>query len=205
MSRGEKKRAILESARSLYAARGYTKTSMRELSEATGLLPGSLYAHFRSKAEIARAIAMEFFDDLLPAQRAVAESAGSGADRLERMIEVVYGRCATHHEAVRILHYDWNVLSEIDSFDDVRAATDETLDLWRDVVRDGVDDGSIDPEIDPEQMVRILGTAINGIVDQSRFVMRAQPSSSLSPDAHLVRAVLHGVKRRTDDTGEPTQ
>ena len=38
-----------------------------------GLLAGSLYSHFRSKAEIVRDIVIRFYDELLPAQQAVLD------------------------------------------------------------------------------------------------------------------------------------
>lgn len=187
-----RKDEILALARTLFADRGYTSTSMRDLAEASGVLPGSLYAHFRSKADLAHQIVMEFFVDLLPEQQKVYESEGSGAERYARMIDIVFAICAKHHEAVRLLHYDWNVLSKMDELEEMRAATDRTMDLWRDAALEAVKDGSFEADIDPEYMVRLLASAINGMLDQSRFVIRPAPSSVQSPAEFLKRCVLVG-------------
>lgn len=188
-----RKNEILALARTLFADRGYSATSMRDLAEASGVLPGSLYAHFRSKADLAHQIVMEFFTELLPQQQEVYDAKGSGAERLVRMIDVVFAICDTHHEAVRLLHYDWKTLSQMEELEDMRQATDRTLELWRDTVFEGVQDGSIDPDIDPEYMVRIIASALNGILDKSRFLMRPSPSSPLGGGEHLKRCLVVGI------------
>ena len=79
---------ILEVAKAQIAERGYGNTSMRDIAEASGLLAGSLYSHFRSKAEIVRDIVIRFYDELLPAQQAVIDGDGHGCRQVPR-----HGRC----------------------------------------------------------------------------------------------------------------
>ena len=188
-----RKNEILALARTMFADRGYTATSMRDLAEASGVLPGSLYAHFRSKADLADQIVMAFFVDLLPEQQAVYDGPGSGAVRFALMIDRVYAICERHHEAVRILHYDWKALSAIDQLEDMRQATDRTLDLWGDVARAGVEDGSIQPDIDPEYMVRIVTSTLHGMIDRGRYQNRKAPEADLSGADTLRRCLLLGV------------
>jgi AcrR family transcriptional regulator len=47
---------LLDAASSLFAAGGYAATSMRDIAKATGMLPGSIYYHFPSKADLLMAI-----------------------------------------------------------------------------------------------------------------------------------------------------
>jgi AcrR family transcriptional regulator len=192
-----RKNEILALARTLFAERGYSATSMRDLAEASGVLPGSLYAHFRSKADLVRQIVMEFYVDLLPEQQAAFDSEGSGAVRFALMIDTVYDVCVRHAEAVRTLHYDWQVLARLEEMAEMLEATDRTLDLWHDAALDGVKDGSIDPDIDPEYMVRIATSAVHGMLDPGRFTMRAAPTSSLPPAEHVKRALLLGITTPT--------
>ena len=188
-----RKNEILALAGSLFAERGYTTTSMRDLAEACGVLPGSLYAHFKSKSDLVRQVVMEFFAEVIPAQQRVGAGPGSGVERFADMIDVVFEICARHHEAVRILHYDWKELSELDDLEPMREATDQTLDLWRDVVAEGVTDGSIAPDIDPEYMVRLISAALVVMLDQSRFQMRRSPTSATLAAGHLKRLLLGAV------------
>ncbi|HEX7096437.1 MAG TPA: TetR/AcrR family transcriptional regulator [Acidimicrobiales bacterium] len=188
-----RKSRVAAIARSMFAERGYDATTMRDLGDACGLLPGSLYAHFRNKADLARYIVMEFFDDLLPQQEAVYNADGSGAERFALMIDHVYAVCERHHEAVRMLHYDWNVLSKLDEFADVRAATDRALDLWRDTAAEGIKDGSIDPDLDPEHLMRIANSVVVRMMDPTSFGIREQPTSALSAVEHIKRCLLMGI------------
>jgi len=188
-----RKNEILALARSLFAERGYTATTMRDLAEASDVLPGSLYAHFKSKSDLVRHVVMDFFTEVIPAQQRVLEGPGSGVERFADMIDTVFEICARHNEAVRILHYDWKELSAIEDLDDMRASTDQTLDLWRDVVAEGVRDGSIAPDIDPEYMVRLVTAAIIVMLDHSRFQVRRAPTSSILAAGHLKRLLLGAV------------
>lgn len=48
----DRKGQLLEEAARQFGARGYDKTSMRDIAAAFGILPGSLYHHFGSKEEL---------------------------------------------------------------------------------------------------------------------------------------------------------
>ena len=44
--------AVLDAAARLFAERGYAAASMRDIAEASGMLPGSLYYHFAAKEDL---------------------------------------------------------------------------------------------------------------------------------------------------------
>lgn len=48
----DRRAELIEKASRLFGERGYTKTSMRDISAAFGILHGSLYHHFGSKEEL---------------------------------------------------------------------------------------------------------------------------------------------------------
>lgn len=47
--RGNRRDEVLEAAASLFASKGYTATSIRDIAHEVGILSGSLYYHFSSK------------------------------------------------------------------------------------------------------------------------------------------------------------
>lgn len=54
---GESRReALLDAAAAMFAAKGYDGTSIRDIAGAVGMLPGSLYYHFKSKEELLIAV-----------------------------------------------------------------------------------------------------------------------------------------------------
>ncbi len=60
---------VLAIAKGLIAEKGYADTSTRHIADACGMLPGSLYSHFRSKAQILDLIIGPFYEQLLAEQR----------------------------------------------------------------------------------------------------------------------------------------
>ncbi|NLU75429.1 TetR/AcrR family transcriptional regulator [Streptomyces sp. HNM0575] len=60
MSRGNTRQRIQDISLELFAARGYEKTSLREIAEHLGVTKAALYYHFKTKEEIV----ISLFDDL---------------------------------------------------------------------------------------------------------------------------------------------
>jgi AcrR family transcriptional regulator len=190
---GTRKDEILAVARTMFAERGYAVTSMRDIARATGILPGSLYAHFRSKAQFVHEIMTGFFDELLPRQQEAYDLEGTGAERFSAMIAAVYGVCSAREEEIRVVHHEWKVFVHLEELADVLPRAQRALDLWRDVIAEGVDDGSLQPVVDPELLMRVVTHSIYGILDDGRYEARDQPHGSLSPVELLQQAFLLGT------------
>lgn len=62
-----RRQEIVNRAMQLFGARGYDRTSMRDIASAVGMLPGSVYYHFASKEALLAAVYAEGID------RSVAE------------------------------------------------------------------------------------------------------------------------------------
>jgi AcrR family transcriptional regulator len=88
----ERRRQILLGAAELFVKRGYSGTSIRDIAERTGLLPGSVYHYFRAKEDLFTEVHREGFRQLIAR---VEEIARSEADPWRR-IELA---CAAHIEA----------------------------------------------------------------------------------------------------------
>lgn len=183
---------ILEVAKQQLAGRGYSQTSMRDIAEGCGLLAGSLYSHFRSKAALVGEIVIRFYDELIPAQRAVMAGEATGAQQLRAMIGAVHAVCDRHHDELTILHYDWHALSSLDELADVQARSLETLELWRVVIDRGVADGSLLPTVDATAMVRIITSSIHALIDSVRYATQPLPAGRSDEMAATLEDVLLG-------------
>jgi TetR/AcrR family transcriptional regulator, cholesterol catabolism regulator len=88
----ERRRQILAGAAELFVRHGYSGTSIRDIAQRTGLLPGSVYHYFPAKEDLFIEVHREGFRQLI---ERVEEIARSAADPWQRM-ELA---CAAHIEA----------------------------------------------------------------------------------------------------------
>lgn len=105
-TRAEQARAtrqgIVETARRLFAERGYEGASLQDIADEMGLTKAAVYYHFRSKADILRAIVVPAFhaiDDLLD----IAETKRSRAERMRVVVNGLVDMLVTNREALSIL------------------------------------------------------------------------------------------------------
>src|SRR3954453_16417799 len=105
-SEGARREEVLETAATLFASSGL-RTSLKEIADAAGILPGSLYHHFDSKEAIIVELVRRYQDDL----DMVAKEAVDGLHEVDpRSVEqrvVDFGEaiavCAVRHRAALLL------------------------------------------------------------------------------------------------------
>ena len=179
-------------AKRLFAERGYVSTSMRDIAVATGLLPGSLYTHFKSKAKLVEEIVAVFYRDLLAAQEEASTHPGSSADRFRMMLRATYRVCESYPEELTILHYDWKELSTLEEIAEVREISVRTLATWRTVIKEGIADGTLRSTMSPELVTRIATGAIHAMLDPVRY--KDQPATKRgNPIEQLEEMLLEGL------------
>jgi len=85
--------AVLDAAAKLFAGRGYSATSMRDIAVEAGMLPGSLYYHFTAKEELLAAV-------YETGVRAIIAATQAAVARAARPWERVEAACVAHLETV---------------------------------------------------------------------------------------------------------
>jgi len=105
-SEGGRREEILETAARLFASAGF-RTSLAEIAEACGILPGSLYHHFDSKEAIVVELVHRYHDDLdRVAKQALDTLYEPGPRSVEERI-VQFGKaiasCGLQHRAALLL------------------------------------------------------------------------------------------------------
>jgi AcrR family transcriptional regulator len=108
----EAKRRILTAAAKLFRARGFARSTVRELADAVGILSGSLFHHFKSKDDILFAVMEEVIVDMDTALAAALKTAQTTEDKLRSLIHnqlsFIHG---PQGDATAVLVYEWNTLS----------------------------------------------------------------------------------------------
>ncbi|HKT98038.1 MAG TPA: TetR/AcrR family transcriptional regulator [Paraburkholderia sp.] len=94
---------ILDAARRIVMRDGLDALSMRKLAEAIGYSPASLYLHFESRDEIARALGREGFAQLLVHLEPFAKI-GDPRERLHALAHAYVAFGSTHRQAYRLMY-----------------------------------------------------------------------------------------------------
>lgn len=200
MSDSQRRAEILDVAASLFASSGI-RTSLKDIADACGILPGSLYHHFDSKDALVVEIVERYHRDL-DALAATAVDALTGVDvgHREHFVEHVadlgarIADCAVRHRAALLLTLyeppstasDELVRATSRSPGTIEKAMATTLRAGRDagVVRHG-----IDLEALSDRLCQVL-------LHVSLGMLRGVPGASEIPSIRC-RALLHGIAART--------
>jgi AcrR family transcriptional regulator len=164
---GARRTEILETAASLLASNGL-RTSLKQIADACGILPGSLYHHFDSK----EAIIVELIERYRADLDAIAERArdqmtspepgpGPARDRILALAADV-AACAVRHRAAVLLTYYEPPTGAGDELLRVAQRTPMAIEtVLRETVRMGQEAGYIRPGIDLEALAdRLLQTML---------------------------------------------
>jgi len=111
-TRGEpvSRERIREAAIRLYGERGYPVIGMRDLSEAVGILPGSLYAHISSKEDLLLDIVVSGINAFIDAIRPVVESDLPADQKMREAIRAHMKVLAQQLEQTRVTFHQWQYL-----------------------------------------------------------------------------------------------
>lgn len=178
--------AVLDAAARLFARKGYSGTSMRDIAEACEMLPGSLYYHFAAKEDLLVAVYEAGVRALREAVRAAAARERCPWKRLE-------AACAAHLETVlRRSDYAQVLVRVLPS--DVPGAAARLKRLREDYERLFRELAAALP-LPPETDRKMLRLMLLGALNWARFWFREggreTPESLAGTFVRLLKASLH--------------
>ena len=128
---------IEQEAIRLFADKTYPVIGMRDIGEAVGLLPGSLYVHISSKEDLLLRIVEQGIQNYLDAIGPAADSQGSAGARLRAAFTAQFEVLSRTREQTRVAFFQWTYLSP-EKQGRVIAMRQRYEDLFVDIVREGV-------------------------------------------------------------------
>ncbi len=162
--KGERtKRRIVESARELFHARGYTNTSMDDIVRKSRVTKGNLYYYFASKEALGHAVVEEtiaerFGGELQPAPGDPVHQVVAMFRRSERAL--ADGRCKGGCLFGNL------ALEVSDLHDGLRQKVDDAFSVWETrlatLLHAAVRDGVLSPDLDPKATARFLVATLEG-------------------------------------------
>jgi AcrR family transcriptional regulator len=105
-----RRREVVAAAAHLFAERGYSETSVGDLTAATGLAAGGLYHYIGSKEALLLSICDELLEPLLPRGREIAAAPGPAEQRLRELMRVWLEHIEAHLDHMLVFAQERHVL-----------------------------------------------------------------------------------------------
>jgi AcrR family transcriptional regulator len=147
---------LLSIAARLFAERGLQATTVRDIADAAGILSGSLYHHFDSKASMVDEILRDLLDALFGRYREIVAQHLPPRDALRAAVLASFETIDQRHDAVAIFQNEGRLLAEQHRFAYIDERWEEFRTIWQTILREGVADGSFRPDLDTSLAYRFL-------------------------------------------------
>jgi AcrR family transcriptional regulator len=189
---------ILQAAAKVFAADGYTSTSMREVAAEAGIQAGSLYHHFASKEAIAVELVEAYHADLVRAVRELAIPGGNPVDALRAFAREVAGVSFRHKAALQLTVFDAPAAASSSLKTIVRGEPPGVGRQWRALISAAVTAGAIDPAVDRRILRHVLHYTI---LQASLTDGEVMPGPAAVADC-VTGILLDGIATAPPDLGE---
>jgi AcrR family transcriptional regulator len=153
---------IAQVAIRLFSEKGYPVIGMRDLSEAVGILPGSLYAHIESKEKLLLDIVSSGVENFTRVIAPIVNGPGRADVRLREAIRAYMRVLAVTLDQTRVTFHQWHYLTN-DNLARMIEVRGEFEKLFSRLVADGMKDGSLlgtsRPKVSTLSIIGVLGSA----------------------------------------------
>lgn len=187
----DRKQQILDVAKDMFAERGVSQTTVRQIGARAGILSGSLYHYFESKADIVDAILSEFCKDVLGNYWKIAsQTDGTSGDQLRQMARYGFSLINEHTAALIIVHRESSDLINEERFSYLVDFDLEVERRYTDVLARGVEAGEFDSHIEPRMLYRFIRDTIVGAI---RWYVPSKGATTNQVADSLINVVLGGI------------
>jgi TetR/AcrR family transcriptional regulator, cholesterol catabolism regulator len=152
----ERRQVVMATAANLFAERGYKSTTVREIADVSGVLPGSLYHYFDSKESIIDELLSGYLDELLTNYRAIMAEKAGAAVTLGRLVSVAFGSFDQHRAAITVLQNERYDLAQLPRLAYLNDRETEVERMWSGVIKQGIKKGEFRADADPKIIYRFV-------------------------------------------------
>ena len=157
---GQRRDEILEIARTLFAEGGVRNTSMRDLANASGVLPSSLYSHFASKDDLVDEIMRDYCTYLTTECRRAQVEVVDPVDRLRALILVAMSLLERFPSELAIHQKDSAYLMTLPKFSYLSDMREAVRDSWLSAITEAMAAGRIRDDLPPVVLYRWMRDAV---------------------------------------------
>jgi TetR/AcrR family transcriptional regulator, cholesterol catabolism regulator len=156
----DRRDVILHSAAQLFAEKGVAASTVREIADSAGILSGSLYHHFESKAAIVETIMLSYLDDLRERCLRVVASNSDPRSCLADLIHEAFATVEAHPYATEIYQNDANYLRTLPTYERIRSAATDIQQSWLGLIKAGMRSGAFRDDIPPQVCYRMMRDSV---------------------------------------------
>lgn len=136
----------------LFSEKTYPVVGMRDISDAVGILPGSLYVHISKKEDLLQRIVETGIQRYLDAIEPVVESAHTAPERLREAITAHMGVLGETLQQTRVAFHQWTYLGPTGKRRVIKLRRRYEA-LFDQIVDEGIEAGEFRPVKSPRVMV----------------------------------------------------
>lgn len=189
------KQFIIEKTAPIFNAKGFTGTSLTDMTTATGLTKGSIYGNFENKDEVALAAFDYNFDKIT---RYMKERILSTENSVERLL--AYPKVYRNFLKIAFLQTGCPILNTSTEADDthpmLRAKAADAVLFWKSSlvkqVKRGVERNEIKAEVNADEVAVVIISLIEGAIMQAKVVGR---STELKISMDYLEKYINSLKR----------
>jgi len=171
----ERFREIVDAAAQVFLEKGYSATSIQDISDRVGILKGSLYHYVRSKEDFLYRIIKDVYDEAIADIKTVTEPDEEPLERLAAFIRAHVQFASSHLTAYTIQLREFEQLSP-ERREEIRQGGETYVEALQVILEDAQAAGLVDPGL----RARLASVIITG--ELNSMTRWYSPSGSLKPD-----------------------
>jgi AcrR family transcriptional regulator len=156
-----RKELIVRAAAKVFADKGFSNATVRDIADEADMLSGSLYYYFDSKEAMVEEVLASYLDLTVTGYRRAAEDIEDPVEALHELIAVALRGIVQYRAEVTILQNDWHSVRPLEA---VATRQREVEEIWLSTLRRGVDVGAFRAELDARMVYRTLMGAIQAVI-----------------------------------------
>lgn len=156
-----RKELILRSAAKVFAAKGFSSATVRDIADEADILSGSLYYYFDSKEAIVEEVLVEYLDEMIRGYHAAVAQAETPTEALEQLIAQALRGLVDNREQVTILQNDWHYVRPMKGIAERQQIVEK---VWLETIQQGIDAGALRDDFDARMLYRTVMGAIQAVI-----------------------------------------
>jgi TetR/AcrR family transcriptional regulator, cholesterol catabolism regulator len=156
-----RKELIVRAAAKVFAEKGFSSATVRDIADEAEILSGSLYYYFDSKEAMVEEVLVSYLDEMVRSYDAAVAEASSPAEALERLIEEALRGLVDNREQVTILQNDWHYVRPMQGIAERQHAVEK---VWLETIQQGIDAGALRGDFDARMLYRTIMGAIQTVI-----------------------------------------